>query len=183
MAGWIGARRALVAYVAAWLIGAALVTTALVVLLDRGEEEPVALPPVRQTELDLAAQVAGCELRRKRDGEALNPPVTGPGRAAPAQPGFYETQPATGSLIAALRRGIVVIHFRADLDDSRLDELRPLQEAVPTGTIVTPNATGMTYEIAVTAYGRLLGCPRFTDATLDAIQLFRGRRLGGGPDG
>ena len=165
-----------------WLIGAALVATAAIALLDEGEDEPVALPPVRQTELDLAAKDAGCELRRTREPEGLNPPVTGPGGVTPARPGFYEEQPAVSSLIAAIRRGIVVIHFRGGLDGSRIDELRALQEAVPSGTIVTQNATGMPYVVAVTAYRRLLGCPRFTDATLDAIRLFRGRRLGSGPD-
>jgi hypothetical protein len=76
----------------------------------------------------------------------------------------------------------VVIQFREGLDGERLEALKTLQAAVPTGTIVTPNATGMRFELAVTAYRRLLGCPRFSDQALDAVQLFRGRFLGSGPE-
>ena len=53
---------------------------------------------------------------------------------------------------------------------------------MPEGTIVAPNDTGMRFELAVVAYRRLLGCPRFTAQALDAVQLFRGRYLGSGPD-
>lgn len=181
-AGSTGARRALVAYIAAWLIGAAIVAIVVIVLLGGGDDETVQLPPVHQTELDSAARLAGCDLRRTRGDELVNPPVEGAGGVATARPGFYEEQPEIDSLTAALRRGIVVIHFRSGLDESRVDELRTIQEAVPTGTIVTQNATGMGYEVAATAYRRLLGCRRFTDAASEAIRLFHGRWLGSGPD-
>jgi hypothetical protein len=102
---------------------------------------------------------------------------------APASPGFKARAPSVPSLVAALRHGILVIHFRPGLEDERLDELREVQEAVPEGTIVTPNATAMPYEVAVTAYRRLLGCRQFTDATLDAVRLFHGRFVGSGPEG
>ena len=55
-------------------------------------------------------------------------------------------------------------------------------EQIPAGTILAPNGTRMPYALAVTAYRRLLGCPRVTPATLDAVQLFRGRFVGGGPE-
>jgi hypothetical protein len=41
----------------------------------------------------------------------------------------------------------------------------------------------MSFEVAATAYRRLLGCPRATDAAMEAALLFRGRFLGSGPDG
>ncbi len=143
---------------------------------------PSACRPSVETELADAAGQSRCELRRASAGERLNPPVDGPAGGRAARPGFYEEPVASADLTAALRQGIVVIQFRAGLDGERLEALKGLQAAVPTGTIVAPNDTRMPFELAVTAYRRLLGCPRFTAQALDAVQLFRGRFVGSGPD-
>ena len=168
---------------ALWLAGAALVVGTVVALLDGGDDESVTLPPVRQIDFKTAAQRAGCGVRRLRAGEITNPPVDGLPGLTPARPGFKQTPPNAGALLAALRRGVVVIYFRAGLDEARIEQLRAMQRAVPDGTIVTPDATGMRYEVAATAFRRLLSCPRYTDDTLDALRLFRGRYVGSGPDG
>ena len=169
------------AYVARWLIGAAILAGGAIVLLDDGDGEEVSLPPIRETQLVDAARRADCELRRVAGGDRLDPAVDGPAGSAAARAGFYDEAPDSGSLVAALRRGVVVIHFRSDLDGERVDELRRIQEAVPNGTIVTPNAS-MSFEVAATAFRRLLGCPRASDETMEAALLFRGRFLGAGPD-
>lgn len=169
-------------YVMFWLTAAAIVVVVLAVVLDSGDGETVALPPVRGTDLASAAHKADCEFRRTAANEPSNPPVTGPAGPLPASPGFEEESPDAPSLIAALRRGILVIHFRPGLDEERVSELRTMQQAVPDGTLVTPNATRMPYEVAATAHRRLLGCETFTDDTLDALRLFHGRFLGSGPD-
>ena len=162
--------------------GAAVVAGVAVMLLDDGEAEDVSLPPIRETQLIDAARRAGCELRRARRRQLTDPAVDGPAAPQAADAGFYEDTPDSGSLVAALRRGVIVIHFRPDLDGERVDELREVQEAAPNGTIVTPNST-MAFEVAATAYRRLLGCARATDASMEAALLFRGRFLGSGPDG
>jgi len=174
--------RDVVLYVMLWLAAAGAGVALLAVVLDSGEGDTVALPPVRETNLVSAARKADCELRRTAANAPSNPPATGTPGPLPVSPGFKETSPDAASLIAALRRGIVVIHFRRGLDDERVSELRTMQQAVPDGTVVTPNATRMPYEVAATAHRRLLGCERFTDDTLDALRLFRGRFLGSGPD-
>lgn len=162
-------------------IGAA-VTGLVVAALGGGDPDAGAtLPPVRETQLVKAVQAGGCELRRARSGEQLTPPVSGPG-AAPASAGFYADAPPIRQLTGALRRGVIVIFYRDDISDERVDQLRSLQEVVPSGTIVAPDTSGMRYEVAVAAYRRLLGCERFTDAVIDAIRLFRGRYVGTGPD-
>jgi hypothetical protein len=175
-------RFALAAYVAVWLLAAGVVAALAIVALDGGEPKTVAVPPIEETELGRAAYTAGCELRRAKPAEHLNPPVVGPASGDAARGGFYDRAPDEHALVSALRKGVIVIQFRADLDGDRVDELRDLQEALPTGTIVAPNETGMPYEVAVTAYRRLLGCEHLTDASLDAVQLFRGRYVGSGPD-
>jgi len=68
--------------------------------------------------------------------------------------------PHVGSLVAALRRGVIVIHVHGEVDDHRFDELLSVHAAVPHGTIVTPNETGMRFQVGAPAYGRLLGCER-----------------------
>jgi hypothetical protein len=167
-------------YVVAWLAGAAVVAGIAIVLLDDGEPEDVSLPPIRETQLADAARRAGCELRRARPREQTDPAVDGPAASQAARAAFYDETPDTPTLVAALRRGVVVIHFRPDLERERVDELREVQEAAPNGTIVTPNST-MAFEVAATAYRRLLGCPRATDGSIEAALLFRGRFLGSGP--
>ena len=171
-------RSALARYAATWLVAGAVVAALLVVLLDG--EETVELPPVRQIELVEAARAARCDFEQAGN-RPLNPPVEGRA-AAPAAPGVYDVSPDVAMLVGALRGGRVVIHYRPGLSTDRVRELERLQEAVPEGTLVVPNATRMRYEVAITAWRRLLGCPRFTDEVIDALRLFRGRYLGSGPD-
>jgi hypothetical protein len=169
------------AYVLVWLVGAAALAGLAILLLDDGEPETVSLPPIQETELTKAVDEAGCALRRTKSPERTDPPVDGPAAPRPARAGFYEHPPEAAELVAALRHGVIVIHFRRDLDPDRVEELRSIQESAPNATIVTPNAT-MSFEVAATAFRRLLGCSRWSDASIDATRLFRGRFLGSGPD-
>ena len=168
--------------VACLAIGAVVAGLVVAALGGADEDRPPSLPPVREIQLVKAARASGCELRRARAGEQLKPPVDGPA-TSPARPQVYDDAPPVDQLTGALRRGVIVISYRKDLvDRGRLEQLRALQTVVPDGTIVTPDETGMHYEVAVAAYRRLLGCRRFSDATIDAIRLFRGRFLGTGPE-
>ena len=176
------ARIAVIAYAVAWLAAAAVAVGIVFAIFGGDDADVVSVPPLRETELPQAAGQGHCELRSAAAGERFNPPVDGPAGVAPARPGFYDEPVASAALIAAVRHGIIVIQFRAGLEGDRVDALKQLQEAVPEGTIVAPNDTGMRFELAVTAYRQLLGCPRFTDQALDAVQLFRGRFLGSGPE-
>jgi hypothetical protein len=173
---------AAVRYAVLWLAAAAAVTFLVSIAGGGGGDDSVSVPPVRETELRQAAVRGRCVLRTATAGERLNPPVEGPAGARPAPAAVYDKPVAEHSLVAAVRRGIVVIQFRPGLSGDDVDALKSLQQAVPKGTIVAPNGTGMHFDVAVVAYRRLLGCPRFTDTALDAVQLFRGRFLGSGPD-
>lgn len=171
---------ALLLYALGWLLAGLLVVAIAVLIVRDGEGDEISLPPVRETRLSDAARAAGCQLRQSFDPDALRPAVTGP-QAPAARPDVYTRAPRSSRLTGALRRGIVVIHYRPSLAGARVDQLERLQQAVPEGTIVAPNAE-MPYAVAATAWTRLLGCSRFEDATLDAIRLFRGRFIGRGPD-
>jgi hypothetical protein len=169
-------------YAVGWFLAVAAAVGLVVAVFGREDANTVSVPPVQETELTEAAGQSRCELRSAAPGERLNPPVDGPTGAPKARPGFYDKPIASAQLTAAVRQGIVVIQFRSGLDGERLESLKTLQAAAPTGTIVAPNGTGMRFELAVIAYRRLLGCPRFTEEALDAVQLFRGRFVGTGPD-
>lgn len=172
-------RRALLAYISAWLLVGGVLAFAAVTLLDGGDT--VTLPPVQETELASAAEKAGCELRRGADAERLaQPPVDGLS-SHPVAAGFYERMQKSTGLIGALRRGVIVIHYRPELAEEEVEALRTIQEAVPRGTIVVPNRT-MRYALAVTAWRRVLACKRTNGGTVDALRLFRGRYVGSGPD-
>jgi hypothetical protein len=174
--------RATVVYAVVWLVAAAAAVGLVFAVFGGGDDDTVSVPPVRETELVSAAGRNRCVLRSTQEGERLNPAVDGPAGGRPARPGFYDKPVATAELTAAVRRGIIVIQFRQGLDDEAVDALKTLQTAIPSGTIVAPNATGMPFQLAVVGYRRLLGCPRFTTRALDAVQLFRGRFLGSGPE-
>jgi hypothetical protein len=136
---------------------------------------------VRQTRLEVAARDAECTLRRSDRGHGVSALIDGR-RGAPARAAFYDSAVPVARLAAAVRRGLVVIAYRAGIERKRVEQLRALQSIAPRGTIVTPDGVRTSGEIVIAAYRRLLICPRFTDVALDALRLFRGRYIGTGPD-
>jgi hypothetical protein len=177
-----GGRRAALAYAAAWLCAAAIVVVPVALLLRPDHDATVTVPPIRDARLIDAARRSHCVLERALRGEALNPPVDGPARRRPARAGVYQRPLPQVALTSALRHGMVAIQVRDNLDGDARDALESIQSALPTGTILAPNGTRMPFAVAVTAYRRLLGCPGITPTTLDAVQLFRGRFVGAGPE-
>jgi hypothetical protein len=170
---------ALVFYVVSWLaIGAAV--AGVVIALLHGADDEVELPPVRATELTRAADAADCRLRRGGQRASAAPAVEGP-RAAPARGGTYTRALPEAGLVGAMRRGAIVIHYRRDLGEDDVERLETLQQTLPRATILVPHE-GMPYRLAATAWRRLLGCRQLSARTLDAIQLFRGRYVGQGPE-
>jgi len=175
-------RGALAGYVVCWLVACTVVAAVAASVLDRFSEDEVSLPPLRGTVLADAARHAGCELRRVAPGERTRPPVNGTPASRAAAPGVYDEPPSADELVAAMRRGIIVIHLGERIPSDVRPTLVTIQKALPAGTIVTPDRSGMTYALAVTVHRRLLGCRSASVRTLDAIRLFRGRFVGSGPD-
>ena len=159
-------------------IGAAAAALLVALLGDADPRSGVSLPPVRQTQLVEAAQSSNCRLRRTKPVRLRD----ATSQTAGVRPGFYDEALPDQLLNVALRRGVIVILYRRGIDRERVEQLRSLQTVVPTGTIVAPGGAASRYEVAVTAYRRLLECAEFTDGAIDAIRLFRGRYIGTGPD-
>ncbi len=135
----------------------------------------------------MAAQQAGCVLRTDaggataRDLDVMQPPTFGP-PAQPAATGVYTRAPRTAAVVGSLRRGTVVLQYRAGTPRRTVHDLRRLVALAPFASIVTPDGTGMRYAVAATAWGRLLGCPRVNRSTLGAVRAFATRYKGRGPD-
>ena len=171
-----------IAYAAAWLVGGAAVSIVIIALLGGSEDGPTnepAVAPIAPADLDSAALRAACEVRRHTDSRPAEPPSGGPS-GFPPPPAVYRAPLDRSAVVAALRRGRVVLQYRPGLSPDALEQLEGLHKTVPAGTIVTPNPR-MTAQVAITAWRRALLCPHFKPETLDAIRLFRGRFLGKRP--
>ena len=48
--------------------------------------------------------------------------------------------------------------------------------------LLIPNETGMPYEVAATAWTKMLGCPRMNDRVYDAVRAFRFSYRDRGPE-
>jgi hypothetical protein len=153
------------------------------------------LPARKITDLTAAAKAAGCQVHSYKwtpndrdhvaDGTKVdyktNPPTYGDHYAVPAHDGNYVGQgtPATGNIVHALEHGRIEIQYKAGLpkrDVSRLEALFDEKlDPYDAGQylLLFQNETKMPYELAATAWGRDLVCPRFNDRVFDAIRAFR----------
>jgi len=159
-----------------------------------GDVEKTPVPAQRTTDLNAAARAAGCEVRsfevgpndRQHVSEDVeyrtNPPSYGPHAPAPASDGDYVGQgtPAKEALVHSLEHGRVILHYKPGLDARRVGQLQTLLGEKPKPNVIpgynallVQNDTGMPYEVAATAWGRFIGCRRFTDASFDALRAFR----------
>jgi len=170
--GW-----ATVRYAVGWLVP--LLVVAFVVTRVLGDE---------RRDLERAAQRADCVVRhdsapREEAPDVMTPPTFGPALASPARAGIYAQSPPRRALVAALRRGFVVVQYRPGLLKEHLAALQALVRSDADMIIFTPDATGMPYALAATAWQQLLGCNRVHGRSLDAVAAFRDHyRDQGAPD-
>jgi hypothetical protein len=85
-------------------------------------------------------------------------------------------------VVGSLRRGVEVLQYRSGAPRRTVEELRRLVAVARFESIVTPDRTGMRYDVAATAWGRLLACPRAGPHTITAVRAFALRYRGRGPD-
>lgn len=176
--GWATARYTLV-----WLLASAVV--ALVVALAVRSES--GLPSEDPIELETAAREAECVLRRETGAaedstvDVMQPPTFGP-PSQMAAPGVYTRSPSPDQLVGALRRGLIVVQYRPRLAPAQVEVLRRAFADLRETTVITPDATGMRYAVAVTAWTRLLGCSRIAPDVARVARAFHGEYADTGPD-
>jgi Protein of unknown function (DUF3105) len=205
-------RKRMVGYGAAGVLGVAAIVVVGVLLLagaggdggagdllpDGGE-----VPRQQVTELEEAAQAAGCELDSNRvQGRnhtaslseriqyPTNPPNGGNHFIQPAEDAAYSEAPQDEELVHSLEHGRVVIWFKPSLPEEARANLKALYDSDTYQMLVAPRRD-MPYAVASTAWnrdpepngtGRLLGCPRYSEQIFDALRTFRDEHRSHGPE-
>jgi hypothetical protein len=113
-----------------------------------------------------------------------NPPTNGPHFPEPAKDGDYAgaVTPPTEQLVHAMEHGRVEIQYRTGLPKHRIAQLVALYNEDPHHVLLFENKTNMPCEVAVTAWGHGMLCPKFTDAVFDAVRAFREQYRDKGPE-
>lgn len=157
------------------------------------------LPEQRTSDLDEAADRAGCEVINARyegknheDREfkasdfKTNPPTSGTHTPVWAEDGVYEADslPPLGQLVHTLEHGRIDVQYKDGTPQQTVRKLEALLKENNDGyhMLLFPNPTGMKYQVAATAWTHILGCERFTDDAIDALRAFRSRYIDKGPE-
>jgi Protein of unknown function (DUF3105) len=164
------------------------------------EREGTAPVAAKETNLEKAADEAGCVLRLELPDEGkthlpptaptpdygTNPPTSGDHAESPYQQadGAYDEMPGEIFIVHSLEHGRMQIQYSPDLSEDEQLELKGLYDTMFGGTLLFPNPD-MEYAVAATTWTNLLGCPEYEGAaTLDAIRAFGKKtwgRYGGEP--
>jgi hypothetical protein len=174
-------------------VAAALIAATLTACGDEkdGDTTAPAQPPGPDA-VKSAARKAGCEVRdtasegnrhvNERVRYRTNPPTSGDHFPVPAQDGVYTKAPPAEALVHSLEHGRIVIQYHPGLDPARRGDLKRVYDENTSHVILTPNQTGMRYEVALTAWTHLLGCPQLNERVPDAIRAFRDAYRDKGPE-
>ena len=115
-----------------------------------------------------------------------NPPTSGNHNPNPASDGIYDpgNTPAKEHYVHSLEHGRIEIQYRPGTPQKTRDQLETLfgektetKFGTPSEngsyTLLFENNTNMPYEVAATAWGHMLACPKMNDKVFDAIRSFR----------
>jgi hypothetical protein len=153
-------------------------------------------PELKQGDLQLAAKEAGCELQLDLPNEGsthitkeseipdykTNPPTSGNHNPEQLADGAYGEMPEPWWFVHSMEHGRIEIQYSPDLPEKDQLALKGVFDQRPDGVLLFPNSD-MPYDVAVTAWSQLMGCPKYEGAaTLDAIRDFRDTYIGLGPE-
>ncbi|MEA2423811.1 MAG: hypothetical protein QOH13_221 [Thermoleophilaceae bacterium] len=188
------ARRRRMGYAVAGALVAAVVVALLVVVLASGGKSGTSsassgswpsgsIPAQKETDIDAAAKAAGCTLSSpKSEGRGhvtghvnykSQPPTSGSHNPVPSSDAAYLKPPTLEHLVHALEHGRVIYWFKPNAPASVRGALKKLYDQEKALVILTPDPKPMPYEVAATAWGQLLGCPKYNDRVPDAFRTFR----------
>ena len=153
-------------------------------------------PELQQGDLELAAKEAGCELKLDLPDEGADhitkedeipdyktdPPTSGNHNPEQLADGAYSEEPELWWAVHSMEHGRIEIQYSPDLPEQDQLALKGVFDQRPAGVLMFPNSE-MPYDVAVTAWTQLMGCPKYEGAaTLDAIRDFRDTYIGLGPE-
>ncbi len=195
------------------LVGIAVIAVAIILVVSGGGSDGgngsgnasatassgVQLPAQTITNLDEAANAAGCTLkspavegRGHTTGKVeykTNPPTSGEHNPEPAADGVYEpgNTPSPEHYVHSLEHGRIEFQYQSGSPQKTIDTLvalfnEPLNGSPGYHALVFENNTGMQAAVAATAWGQMITCPELTDAAIDALRAFRERYTDKGPE-
>ena len=179
------------------LLGVLLLAAAGIaaVVYFTGEDDGESGPPPRvqgPPALVSAATQAGCVARDlEPEGNRIvaneiqvryrsNPPHSGDHWKKPASDGIWETAPPLPKIVRSLHMGRIVMWHKPG-DEKAYRILREVGDESAKHMLLVPNKT-MPHRVAVTAWGRLLGCPGISGSTAPAVRAFRDAYRDKGPE-
>jgi hypothetical protein len=156
-------------------------------------------PPVKVTNLQVAAKKAHCDLRLdlKEEGHEhipptaptpeyeTNPPTSGNHVEPPYQQadGAYKEMPQEIDFVHSLEHGRIEFQYSPNLPESDQLEMIGMYDTMYGGSLLFPN-TNMPYAVAATGWRDLIGCNEYKGGiTLDALRDFAKQRWGHGREG
>ena len=183
------------------LVAAAIIAIAVVVISSGGgddggndpersaepsdEFQKASIPAAEVKNLEQAASAAKCtvktfpsEGRSHVDGHVdykTNPPTSGNHNIQPAADGAYTTAPAVENLVHSMEHGRVILWFQPNVSAQLKGQLKTLFDEDDYHVILTPNTRKMPAQVAASSWTRSITCPEVTNATWDALRLFRDR--------
>ncbi len=151
----------------------------------QAEFADAASPPARSEEdLNAAAKKARCEVKSPAiEGRSHvpvetelevgeNPSTSGDHDAIPQPDGVYSEYPQPRHSMHSMEGGRVLIQYNPDkVTKQEIAQLGGIYNADNLYLLLFPNPE-MSYAVAVTSWGHLLGCDKVSDATYDAVSAF-----------
>lgn len=186
------ARRRRLGYIVAGLLVSAVIVALVVIAAAGGSGTsgksggswPSGSIPARKiTDIDAATKAAGCTFKSPKDegrGHTLKkqnyksePPTSGAHNPVPANDKAYLVNPGEEHLVHALEHGRVIYWFKPNAPAAVRGALKKLYDEDNKLVILVPNERPMPYEVAVSAWGHLIGCPQYNSKVPDAFRAFR----------
>ena len=188
-------RRRLGYVVAAALVGAVVVAVVAIAFASGGDSgsgsnsssggswPSGSIPSQKIKDMNAAIKAAGCTYKTPRlEGAGhttkpqtykSQPPTSGPHNPVPAHDAAYLTSPGNEHLVHALEHGRVIYWFKPNATDAVKGDLKKLYDEDKDLVVLTPNTAPMPYEVAVSSWGKMIGCPTYNPRVIDAFRAFR----------
>jgi hypothetical protein len=157
------------------------------------------LPAQQVSDIKKAAAAAGCTLANpafegatheqktfKPSDYKTNPPTSGNHTPDWYDDGIYSPgdTPSLGKLVHPLEHGRIEIQYKPGTPKATVAQLEALLAENDDGyhMLLFQNTTGMTAQVAATAWTHSLTCPKMNDKVFDAMRTFRARYIDKGPE-
>lgn len=193
-------RKHLWGYVAGGALGAAALAVLVFVLASgtggggggSGSFPAGSAPELRVPDLKPAARAAGCTVREfKSEGQRhvegqvsyrSSPPHSGNHDQVPADDGAYAEPIDDEKLVHALEHGRVVYWFNPGAPARVRGDLKALFDENDYHVLLAPSERRMPYQVAASAWTKVLGCKQFNERTFDALRAFSDEFRDAGPE-